>query len=224
MRPVQTSMLVQTSWPHVAILPAILASNFLLRYYLDQASIHVNSFLSWRYAEQLPDIYAMSWWQFFLPMPSLTGAWSTTGLLTVHALEHILGNAPRVFYLANAVMVISGYVLSWHVFRSLVFTVTFSLCLAWSTFNHHVYLVFGPVAVPLVVTYLLFFLFCQYKLMQPDCDYGIWVPLGIVSMLIYALSYEAWLDCVAWMWLGYPFLMALAYRATYHSRIEIAGS
>src|SRR5262249_25623763 len=86
-----------------------------------------------------------------------------------------------------------------------------------------VYLISGSVALPFIVSYLLFFLFCQFKLMQPKCRYAIWGSLGLLSMVVYALSYEAWLDCVAWMWVAYPFLIALAYRADDRQRTKIGA-
>jgi hypothetical protein len=65
---------------------------------------------------------------------------------------------------------------------------------------------------PFIQTYLLCFLFCQYKLMQSGCNYRRWIPLGVLSLAVYALSYEGWLDCVAWMWVVYPILIVVAYR------------
>lgn len=198
---------------HLAIVLTLLTSNFLLRCYLDQAGSHITSFLKANYPEKLQEIYALAWWQYFLPIKTITGAWQATSILLVHRLELLFGEPARVFYFTNAVLVTTCYVLSWSLFRSLVFSITFTLCFAWSTFNHHVYLVSGSVALPLIISYLLCFLFCQFKLMQPSCEYRIWIPLGLFSMLIYAFSYEAWLDCVCWMWVGYPFLIAFAYRS-----------
>src|SRR5258705_45892 len=69
--------------------------------------------------------------------------------------------------------------------------------------------------------FLIWFLFCQFKLMQPECNYKIWAPLGLLAMAIYALSYEAWLDCVTCMWVAYPFLILLAYRTGEYRRAKV---
>jgi hypothetical protein len=196
-----------------AILVAILLANYCLRHNLDRANRHVNSFLGVYYKDQLPEIYSLQWWQYLLPIKCLTGSWCSTSLLTVHGLELLLGSPHRVYYLANAVMLVTSFCLSWWAFRSLVFTVTLSLCLAFSTVNYHVYVVSGGVALPLIVSYLLFFLFCQYKLLEAGCRYAVWAPAGVIALLLLALSYESWLDCVAWMWLAYPVVIALLYRA-----------
>lgn len=206
---------------HVGIVLAIVGSNYFLRKYLDHAGDHVKSFMETVYPNELPEIYAMSWWQYLLPMNCLWGCWQPTSILLVHALEHVFGSPVRVFYFTNAVLVLTCYCLSWQVFRSLVFSITFTLAFAWSTFNHHVYIVSGSVALPLIVSYLLCFLFCQYKLMQPECNYYVWAPLGILSMLMYAFSYETWLDCVTWMWVAYPFLILLAWRAGDCQRVKV---
>lgn len=208
---------------HAAIVLAILASNYFLRCYLDEAGKHVPSFMEKFYAAELPELYALSWWEYLLPVKSLTGAWQATSILLVHGLEHLFGNPVHVFYFTNAVLIVVCYNLSWHVFRSFVFSITFTMAFAWSTFNHHVYIVSGSVALPLIVSYTLFFLFCQYKLLEPGCNYWLWGPVGVLGMAIYALAYESWLDCVTWMWLAYPFLIVLAYRAGDYSRAKIAS-
>ena len=209
---------------HVGILLAIVGSNYILRRYLDQAGTHVNSFMGTAYRNELPEIYALAWWEYLLPIHALLGAWQPASILLVHVLEHFLGSAPRVFYFTNAVLVVTCYALSWQVFRSLIFTLTFTLSFAWSTFNHHTYVVSGSVALPLIVSYLLFFLFCQYKLMQPSCNYKIWAPVGMLSMTVYALAYETWLDCVTCMWLAYPVFMVLAYRTQDYRRVKVAAA
>src|SRR5262245_8475400 len=48
-------------WPvHFGILLVILASNFILRRYLDQADKHIVSFMELAYPAQLQEIYAMA--------------------------------------------------------------------------------------------------------------------------------------------------------------------
>ncbi len=205
---------------HLVVLGIMLASSFFLRCYLDKAGTHLTSFLNAYYPDKMEEFYALSWGQYFLPIKCMWGTWTTTSLLTVHGLEHVFGTPERVFYFTNAVMIVTCYVLSWHVFRSMVFTVTFTLCFAWSTFNHHVYICSGSVALPLIVSYLMFFLFCQYMLMQSSCNYGLWVPIGLLSMFLYALGYESWIDCVTCMWIAYPFLIALAYRSGDPQRVR----
>jgi len=121
-------------------------------------------------------------------------------------------------------MVTTAYTLSFAVFRSRVFAGTLGLCFALTTFNHHVYDVSGTVAMPLIVCYLMFFLFCQYKLLEPGCRLLLWVPIGVLSMLLYALAYEGWLDCVACMGLVYPFLIVLAWRAGEYRRAKVAAA
>jgi hypothetical protein len=209
---------------HLGILLLIVASNFFLRRYLDRADTHVKSFLETSYPNALVEVYARPWWAYFLPIVALTGAWQPTSILLVHTLEHVLGSPSRVFYLSNAVLIVTCYCLSWNAFRSMVFTVTFTLCFAWSTFNHHVYVIPGSVALPFIVSYLLCFLFCQFKLIQPPCNYRVWAPAGLLSLIVYALAYEAWLDAVAWMWLAYPVLIALAYRAGDYRRVKAGAA
>lgn len=196
---------------------AILLANFFVRRTLDESDKHLKSFFIVAYKDKLPQIHSMKWHKYFLPCKELTGAWGTTGLFTVYGLEHLLGGpenggTARAYYLGNALLVATSFVLSWFVFRSYVFSTTFALCLALTTYNHHVYQLAGTTVMPFIMTYLLCFLFCQYKLMQPDCNYRRWIPLGGLSLAVYALSYEGWLDCPAWMWILYPVLIAAAWR------------
>jgi hypothetical protein len=209
-----------------ATLLVILGLNLFLRCSLDESGKHLNSFIAVGYKNQLPEIYAQRWWEFLLPCKHMTGAWGTFGLFTVHGLEHVLGGPEgggpaRAYYLGNALLVSTAFVLSWLALRSYLFSTTLALCLAMTTFNHHVYLQSGSIALLFVMTYLLFFLFCQFKLMQPGCRYGVWIPAAGVSLLVYALSYESWLDCVAWMWVVHPILAAVAWRKGDFQRIRV---
>src|SRR5688572_29856336 len=145
---------------NVLLLGVILAINFFVRHSLDQSDTRINSFMIAAWKDSLPEIYALPWWRYFLPIESMTGSWCTTSLLLVHWMEQWMPSPASIFYLTNAIMVTTAYVLSFGVFRSRVFSATLSLCFALTTFNHHVYLISGTVMMPLVVSYLLFFLFC----------------------------------------------------------------
>ena len=209
--------------PHAALLLVILGLNLFVRCILDRSGHHLTSFMVTCWPDHYEELYTLAWWQYLLPVQLLHGSWCPFSLLFVHWLEVLTGSPALVYYMTNAVLVVTSYCLSWQVLRSWVFSITLTLCFALSTFNHHVYVVAGGVALPLVVSYLLFFLFCQYKLLQSECNYKRWVPLGVLSMVVFALSYESWLDCVACMWLAYPFLMLLAYRAGDFKRLKAGG-
>src|SRR5262249_55233530 len=129
----------------------------------------------------------------------------------------------RAYYLGNALLVTTAFVLSWAALRSYVFSTTLALCFALTTYNHHVYLQSGTIALLFVQTYLVFFLYSQYKLMQPDCNLKIWIPAFWISLICYALSYEGWLDCPAWMWVVYPFLILVAHRRGDVQRVRMGA-
>lgn len=207
-----------------ATLVLLLTLNFGVRRYLDRCNTTVGSFLTIAYKTQLPTIYAKPWYQHFLPAPELTGSWSTTGLLLVHGLEQFVRKPYHVFYFTNALMVVAAFLLSWAALRSYGFSTTFGLCLALSTHNHHVYCVPGSVIMPLIVTYMLCFLFCQYKLLQPGSRLVLWSALSTLSLLVYALSYEGWLDCFVYLWLAYPLLIALLLAHGDRRRALLAGA
>lgn len=202
----------------------LLALNFGVRRYLDRCDQTVGSFLTIAYKDQLPTIYAKPWYRHFLPAPELTGSWSTTGLILVHGLEQFVRKPYHVFYFTNALMVSAAFLLSWAALRSYWFSTTFGLCLALSTHNHHVYCVPGTVIMPLIVTYLLCFLYCQYKLLQPGSRLVLWSSLSTLSLLVYALSYEGWLDGFVYLWLAYPLLIALLLKQGDRRRALVAGA
>src|SRR5215470_13035879 len=90
----------------LAGLIALVALDLFLRARLEQASQHLYSFLEYFYPAAEDTLFHGHYplWKLFLPVPELSGAWSSTIVIT-HLVEMRLGVA-NTWYLFNALLVI----------------------------------------------------------------------------------------------------------------------
>jgi hypothetical protein len=186
-------------------LAAITVLAVAVRAYADGAGEFIKPYMGTYYTKELAALAEAPWWSFFLPVKEFAGRWGTTGFLLVHWLETKLGE-PNAFYFLSAVMVWAGYLLTYLTFRSLSVAVLTGIALATTTFNYHVYSVSGSVIMLPLVTYLLLFVYCQVRWVQSSERSRLWAFLTIASLVLFALSYEGWLDFVPLAWIVYPAL------------------
>src|SRR5262249_47322611 len=146
--------------------------------------------------------YAKPFWQLLLPQPELTGGWSSTSYLVVGWLESYF-TSPQIYYAMNALFIATTFLLSWFARRSWVFTVTLATCAAFTTHNHHVYKVSGTIAIYLTMVYFELVLFFIFKLLTgPPERATLWKALTLASLVVFALSYEGWLDFAVYAWIA----------------------
>jgi hypothetical protein len=176
-----------------------------IRAYADNAGQFIRPYLRTYYAKELDLLAGLPWWKLLLPLEPLYGRWGTTGFLLVHGLETFLGE-PNTFYLLTAVMVTVGYVLTYLTFGSLSLAFLLGFALATTTFNYHVYSVSGGVMMLPLVSFLLMFAYSQIEWLRSSALTSLWPSTTVASCLLFALSYEGWLDVVPLILIVYPVL------------------
>jgi hypothetical protein len=206
-----------------AILLTIVGLNVLWKYYVDRADNYIVSYIGFYHKELVPILSQKQWWEFFLPIPELNGGvWATTGILGVYALELLLNSPVRAYYFVTSLAIIATFLVSWHVYRSLLLSSLIGLCFALSTYDYVSYALSGGVIIPLVITFAVFYSYCQYQLFQEKSQHWLWVGLFLFSLILYALSYEGWLDYLVFQWVIYPLLAYLFYRQNDRRRMRTA--
>lgn len=156
-------------------------------------------------------------------MPELNGGvWATTGILAVYALELVLGSPSRAYYLVTSLAIVATVLVSWRLYHSLLLSALIGLCFALTTYDYVSYALSGGMIFPLVITFAVFYFYCQYELFRESDRSWLWWPLFAVSLLFYALSYEGWLDSFVLQWIVYPILAYLFYRRGDRPRMQRA--
>ncbi len=175
----------------------------LIRMSWDLAGTLVHPYMATFFHEQVLAIAELPWWHILLPLKDFGGRWGPAGFLLINQIETWIGE-PSAFYLLNSIMVSTGYLLSFFVFRSYLLSFLAGLALATTTFNYHVYLVSGSVIMLPLTTFLFLFSFSQYQYVKAGKNSSFWLTATTITGAAFALSYEGWLDFVplAWIALG----------------------
>ena len=191
-------------------LALIVVANHLLRHNLEHATLPPYPIF--------PDNKVPLTWQLLLPMD--IGAaenayhakgsyhWFTTGMLFVKIAEQYF-TPNSVFYACNALLIISSFVCTWLMFRSPVFSYSVTICMAFGTHFHWVYVCSPITAFYVYVIYLEANLLCLYKALRTGTR-G-WKVAFAATLILLALNHEQWLSYFAflipacgfiWLWAG----------------------
>jgi hypothetical protein len=187
--------------------------DIFLRRSLEHADKFLYAFIPYFYPEAEKELFhgAYPVWKLFLPIPSLSGAWSA-GLVITHLVEMRIGVA-ATWYLFNVLLLVGSFVIAWLAFESLSFAFTFAICMAFGTHFYHTYTVTGGMASPLIALALELLLLCSYKLVVSDRHRRLWTAGFAVSIVASALSYEGWLDLAAFVVIAAPLVALLIWRS-----------
>lgn len=191
-------------WPWLG-LPVLIAANIGLRYFLEQPARHF-----WDYYAAVgitPEFVATRhWWQFLLPMQEVNGGlWAPLTFWVTYFMQRAWSPA-TTWVFSHVALILIAFWLSWWVLRSCIFSYTLALCLGFGTQLYHIYAIPGGLGHPLLYMYLLFTLFCAYQVIVPHGQRAAWYVLYIISIVLLALSYESWVDFLAFSWLAACFL------------------
>ncbi len=134
-------------------------------------------------------------WKLLLPIPELSGSWTTTDLVLTDFVVHWLGPA-NTWQLFNGLLIAASFATSWFVFRSAVFSYTFALCMGFGTQLYHVYSVSGGIGAPLLIIYYELVLTCAYAFITARTPRATrWSGAALaVSIVLMVMAYEGWLD------------------------------
>lgn len=193
----------------ILILLLLVTCNFLLRWIYD---LQFNSLPY--YFDQLQLNYQDSKWYTYM-FPSMAkvwgGTWSSLGIGLFPVLKQFIGNTTS-YFLLNSLFIITAYGLSWFAFRSKILTVTVGICTAFTTLNYHVYQNSSLIIIYIPFIFCFLNLFALYKLFQEDSKKIYWWLLWGISLALYILSFEGWLDYYAVTLMVSPFCFYLLYR------------
>lgn len=184
----------------------LLVANYYLRHTLEDAPRYLTSFLETFYQKEIPILFGeLPRWRLFLPLEQLTGAWVTTTLIATYLVEQWVGPA-GAWYLFNAAAIVVAFATSLVVFRSAVFSFTFSICVGFGTQFYHAYAVPGGIASYLFITYHMLLLAAAVQFVRGARPRWAWGLALAVSLALNVLGYEGWLDLLVLFWVAAPLL------------------
>lgn len=181
----------QVLWPLLGILAACLPMRLLLA--------HGDRLV----APPLPADLLSHPWLLLWPFDFGGGRyrWSPTGHVVLGLLNLVV-RAPVLLVLGFVVIVVVGYLLSYAAFRSRAFSITLALALAFGTQFNYAYHHSGGAIWLLYTLYLLVNLYFLLALAtQPVLQRRTRIGY-IVSLIVFALCWEQWLDYVASLLVG----------------------
>ena len=194
-------------------------ANYGLRRYLEPGN-KIVSFLDTFNPGVIPKILdSGSGWRLFLPIPEISGSWSTTTLILTYFVERVL-SPPVTWYAFNAIGIVATFWIAWSAFQSRAFAYTLALCLGFGTQLHHVYAVPGIVAFPLLFVYYQLLLLCSLRVLETDTPSRAWKAGFLGALGVTALAYESWLDFLVFAWLAWAYLAVALARAGFWSRLR----
>lgn len=199
---------------------ALLALNFYLRHTLEHADQRLYSFLEWWYADVTTVIFSPDFpkWRLLLPIPEMSGTWTTTTLILTHLVEVRIGPA-NTWYLFNAILIVVSVITSWLVFRSWVFGFTLAICMGFGTQLYHTYATPGSIGFLLLFVYYQLLLVCAFKVVSGERPW-LWRLLFVPALALTVLSYEGWLDFLVFAWLGGAYLGLVLWKLGDRTRLK----
>lgn len=193
-------------------LALILLANFVLRAKLEQTQPP--------WYPVFPDDKVPLGWELLLPIDMGLATddanyhasyhWFTTGLTVVKLLE-MKFTVRHVFYFLNAALIVASFGISWFMFRSPIFSFTLTICMAFGTQFHWLYVCSSIECFYLFVIYIEANLLCLMKYAQTGRRS--WQVGFVATLILLALAHEQWLDYLGFVTLGSVFLFFYARRA-----------
>lgn len=152
-------------------------------------------------------------WKVFLPVCTGGGqCWfASTSLLLLDLFQQLLTPLGAFLFL-NALTIIVSFWTSWFACRSLVFTCSFTLCMAFGTQLHYSYVLSGTDVINLQIIYLEINLLCLYKLLFETTHQGRWRAGFVISLVLLAFGFDTWYNYFLYLWLAGAFLFCYSWR------------
>ncbi len=152
-------------------------------------------------------------WKVLLPIHTMGGQYwfASTSLLPVDLLQRLL--TPRgAFLFLNALVVFVSFWTSWFACRRLIFTCTFTLCMAFGTQLHYSYALSGTVVLYLQIIYVEINLLCLYHILFGSAQQGKWRVGFLISLVLFAFGFDTWYNYFLYLWLAGAFLFFYSWR------------
>jgi len=180
-------------------LPILLAINYYLWHTLVNVGNYLEPYFPQVYANHYEHVFSTyKWWQLLLPIKEFGGFWAG-GSVLIYYTEKIIGTA-GVWYLYQAILLLTAFFLSWRVFRSEILSYILAICLVFGTHFYKAFIYSSVVMLYLLQTLYILLLYFAYKFIQSPKRYS-WHLLALVVTLIpTVLMTEGWLDFFASIW------------------------
>jgi hypothetical protein len=147
-----------------------------------------------------PELLAQPW-KLLMPFDLGGGGryrWTPTGFVPI-GLLNLWMPGPYIFVLLMAILVIVSYVLSYAALRSRIFSSTLAICMSFGTQFNFSYVHSGGHLWILFTIYLLINLYFLHALATQPAE-SRWPKIGfIISLIVFALSWEQWLDYLVFL-------------------------
>lgn len=146
-----------------------------------------------------PELVAQPW-KLLLPYDLGGGRyrWTTTGFVPI-GLLNLWMPAPYIFVLVLGILIVASYLMSYSAMGSRVFSSTLAICLGFGTQFNYSYVHSGGHHWVLFTLYLLTNLYFLHALATRPADWR-WPRVGfIISLIVFALSWEQWLDYLVFL-------------------------
>lgn len=186
-------------------LPCLLAGNYFLWHTLVKAGRYLQSFFDNVYPNEAQYVFSTyKWWQLLLPIKEFQNTWPF-GLILTNFLENIIGPS-GVWYLFQAILILTAFFLSWKVFRSEILSYFLAICLGFSTHNYHAFQYSGVTGFYLLQALFLLLLYLAFEFIRRKKNNNLYLFGLIPILLLTAIYYEGWLDFFASVWVMSIFL------------------
>ncbi len=221
-RPISTGSLSWRTWIHVGWpLLVILFACILCRLPLATGEPRLLFELD-------PELVAQPW-KLLLPFDFGGGRyrWTPTGHVPL-GLLNLCMPAPVIFLLFLGGLVVISYVLSWFALRSRIFSCTLAICMGFGTQFNYSYVHNGGHLWIIFTAYLLINLYFLHALATRPPESRTPKIGFVVSLIVFALCWEQWLDYVVFLMAACGFFYLLCrrdpgVRARYLGRIKFVA-
>ena len=186
-------------------LPLLLAGNYFLRHTLEKAGMYLEPYFFKVWRDQAIYVFAnYRWWQLLLPIKEFKGYWFFGNVLT-HYIGNIIGIA-GVWYLNQAILMLTAFFLSWKVFRSDIFSYFLAICLGFGTHFYNAYQYSSVASLYLLQTLFILLLYFAYEFIRRKKKNSRYLFALIPTLILTAIFYEGWLDFFTSIWVISVFL------------------
>jgi len=180
-------------------LPILLAINYYLWHTLVNVGDYLEPYFPQVYTNRYEHVFSTyKWWQLLLPIKEFGGFWAG-GSVLIYFTEKIVGTA-GVWYLYQAILILTSFFLSWRVFRSEIFSYIIAICLVFGTHYYQAFIYSSIIMLYLLQTFYILLLYFAYEFIRSPKKYSWHLLALVVTLILTVLMTEGWLDFFASVW------------------------
>lgn len=183
----------------VLIATVLCVANVLWLHYANKTDQMINDRWLLSVYPMIENIYSdpSKWINLFLPIPEADNLWKPTSFIFIDLAQKFLPTPSVIYYLCNALLMVVAFFVSWEIFHSVIFSITFTFCLGFGT--QFIVIYQWPIYISslLLCVYYLTYMYCCYSYLVSNERQIIRFCGCLISALFMALAHDAWTDCYA---------------------------